>query len=68
MTSAFSPLLASGIMSVVLAVYARRAEQRRLRRRKLDAVGIVPWETVFVLSLIGAFVLLSFAFKAWVAS
>ena len=68
MTGTFSPLIAGGIMSVILAVYAKRAEKRRLRRRNLDSVGLVPWDSVFVLSLLGAFVLLSLALKAWFAS
>ena len=60
--------MAGGVLSLILAVYARLADRRQLRRRKLDAVGFMPWETIFVLALLTTVLLFSFALKAWMSN
>jgi len=50
-----------------LAVVAALAERRRLRRRRIDAVGFMPWTAVFFLSFFPGVTLLALAVKGWLA-
>jgi len=58
--------LASGALLLV-ALVAMFGERRRLRRTSIDAVGWVPWTTVFFLSFFPGTILLALAVKGWLA-
>jgi len=58
-------MVITGVASLLFVAAAGWAERRRLRRRNLEAVGIVPWS---LLSIIAAFVglfALAMAVKGW---
>lgn len=50
------PAAELGIAALVIATVALWAERRRMRRSDPDAVGYVPWGTVFVLALFGVLI------------
>ena len=50
------PAAKLGIAALVIATVAWWAERRRMRRSDPDAVGYVPWGTVFVLALFGVLI------------
>ena len=50
-----------------LAVFSALAERRRLRRRHIDAVGFMPWTTVFFLAFFPGVILLALAGKGLLA-
>ena len=58
--------LAAGVLLLV-AAYAGFAERRRVRRKAIDAVGWVPWLTVFFLAFFPGVILLALAVKGWLA-
>ena len=58
--------LAGGTL-LLIALWAAVAERRRLRRRRIDAVGFMPWTTVSFLSFFPGVVLLALAVKGWLA-
>jgi hypothetical protein len=58
--------LAGGALLLV-AVVAFTGERRRMRRRHIDAVGWMPWTTLFFLSFFCGVVLLALAIKGWIA-
>lgn len=61
------PLLSAGLAAGMIAAVAWWGDRRRLRRRDPDAVGFMPWTTVFFFALLLACVLLGLAGRAWVA-
>lgn len=61
-------LLWPGLAALGLAITAWLGDRRRHRRANPDAVGFVPWTTVFVLALLVALVLLGLAGKIWIVS
>ena len=58
--------LAGGAL-LLLAVWSAMAERRRLRRKRIDAVGFMPWTAVFFLSVFPGVTLLALAVKGWLA-
>lgn len=66
--SDFELLLAMGLLLAGAALIAWFGDYRRMRRRNLDAVGFMPWTTIFLLSLLGACVLLGLASRMWFAA
>jgi len=56
-------LAAAGLLA--LSVLAACGERRRKRRRSIDAVGLMPWRDVGVLSLFAGLVLLAMAVMGW---
>jgi len=58
--------LAGGAL-LAIAVVSALAERRRLRRRHIDAVGFMPWTTVFFLAFFPGVILLALAGKGWLA-
>ena len=58
------PLL-GGLVAVALAAVARLADRRRMRRSDPDAVGFMPWTTVFFWAFLCACLLLTVAVLDW---
>lgn len=61
------PSLAGGLAAAMLALAAWLGDHRRARRKNPDAVGFMPWTTVFLLALLAACVLLGLAGREWLA-
>lgn len=61
------PALAGGLAAAALALTAWLGDYRRARRRDPDAVGVMPWTVLFMLSLLAACVLLGLAGREWLA-
>jgi hypothetical protein len=53
---------------LLLAVVALLGEWRRARRKHVDAVGWMPWTTVFVFAFFAGIGLLVVAVKGWIAA
>lgn len=60
-------LAASGLLVALIAAYAHWADRRRFRRTRLDAVGFMPWTTIFIMAMFAAVLLFGFAVRAWFA-
>lgn len=56
-----------GIALLLLAVFSLIADKRRGKRKKIDAVGFMPWTFVFLGSAISGAGLLMVAFKGLLA-
>jgi len=56
--------LAGGLL-LLLAALAWLGERRRLRRKRIDAVGWVPWTSLFVLTFFAGTILLAVAASGW---
>jgi len=56
-------LVAGGLLLVALV--AAVAERRRSKRKSIDAVGWVPWLTVFFLAFFPGVILMVLAVKGW---
>ena len=56
-------LWGAGLLLVALAAYL--GERRRMRRKAIDAVGYVPWTTVFFIAFFCGTVLLAIAAMGW---
>lgn len=50
---------------LLLALIAWLGERRRSRRKHVDAVGCMPWTTLFVLAFFCGVVLLAIAASGW---
>jgi len=59
--------LVPGSAAAAIALVAWIADRRRLRRNNLDAVGFMPWTTVFFCALFAACILLGLGARAWIA-
>jgi hypothetical protein len=60
--------LYAGLAAAALAVVAWFADRRRMRRSDPDAVGFMPWTTVFFWAFLAAVLLLALAGKVWLAN
>lgn len=58
-------LATSGLLAAALAVVAWLGDWRRMHRRDPDAVGFMPWTTVFLCALVVACVLLGLTARVW---
>lgn len=56
--------LAGGALLLV-ALAAAVAERRRQRRKRVDAVGCMPWTTVFFLCFFPGAIMVWMALKGW---
>lgn len=54
-----------GIVAASLAITANLAERLRMKRARLDRVGLVPWTPIFLLSFLAAVIFLGFAVRGW---
>lgn len=60
----FDVLLAAAT-AVAIAVIAWLADRRRMRRTDPDAVGFMPWTTLYFWAAFVAVILLAVGAKAW---
>jgi hypothetical protein len=58
----------AGSLLLGLAVASVLAERRRLRRKRIDAVGCMPWTAVFFLAFFPGVTLLALGVMGWLAS
>jgi uncharacterized membrane protein YidH (DUF202 family) len=58
-------LIAMGGTALALAVLARWADQRRMRRSDPDAVGFMPWTTIYFVALLVACVTLGLSARGF---
>ena len=56
--------LAGGVL-LLIAVAAMAGERRRMRRKHIDAVGLVPWTGLFFVSFFCGAVLMAIAVTGW---
>jgi len=54
-----------GALLMAVALIAALAERRRGRRRRIEAVGWVPWTAIFVTASFGAVALFMVALVGW---
>lgn len=59
------PLLVATLLATCLAALAWWGDRRRMRRRDLDKVGLMPWEALFFWALLAAVLLGAAAVQAW---
>ena len=52
-------------LPLAIALAAWIGDRRRMRRSNPDAVGFMPWTSVFFWAVLAALVLLALAGKAW---
>lgn len=57
-----------GAAMLAVALIAFFGDRRRMKRRKIDAVGWMPWRDVAALSLFAGFVLLAVAVTGWLGA
>ena len=50
---------------LLLSLTAFIGDRRRMRRKRIDAVGWMPWRDIAALSLFAGFVLLAVAATGW---
>ena len=55
----------AGAALLIVALAAVVAERRRTRRAEIDAVGFMPWTTIFFLAFFCGVLLVSLAVKGW---
>jgi hypothetical protein len=58
----------AGCLLLALAVTSVVAERRRLRRKRIDAVGCMPWTAVFFLAFFPGVTLLALGVMGWLAA
>lgn len=56
-----------GLLAAALALLARWADVRRLRRKNPDAVGFIPWTAIYFIALLVACIELGMAARTWFA-
>lgn len=55
-------------LAALLALFAWAGDRRRMRRRDLDRVGVMPWTTLFFWSLFVAVLFGAAAAQGWLAA
>ena len=60
-------LIASGVAALLLAGLAWWGDRRRMRRSRPDAVGFMPWTSVFFWAVLAACIFFGLAVKDWLA-
>ena len=60
-------MVVAGLAALALAGVAWLGDRRRMRRVELDAVGFMPWTSVFFWALLLAAILLGIAGRMWLA-
>ena len=58
--------LAGGAL-LLLAAWSAVAERRRLRRKRIDSVGFMPWTAVFFVAFFPGVTLLALGVMGWLA-
>jgi hypothetical protein len=58
-------LAAAGALALLVALTAWLGDRRRMRRSDPDAVGFMPWTSVFFWAVLVALVLLGLAIQQW---
>jgi hypothetical protein len=58
-------LAIAGAALLLLSVLALLADRRQLKRKRIDAVGCLPWTAVFLIAAICGVSLLALAVKGW---
>lgn len=59
------PLVVAGALALLVALAAWLGDRRRMRRSDPDAVGFMPWTTVFFWAVLAALVVLGAAVQQW---
>ena len=57
----------AGAALLLVAFGSVVAERRRLRRKRIDAVGFVPWTAVFFVAFFPGMTLLALGVMGWLA-
>lgn len=57
-----------GAALLLVALIAFLGDWRRMRRKRIDAVGWMPWRDVAALSLFAGFVLMTVAVTGWLGA
>ncbi len=68
MDSEAFPYAIGGFIALVVVLVAWLGDRRRMRRSHPDAVGFMPWPTVFFWALFAAVLLLGLAARLWLGS
>lgn len=58
-------LAVAGLACALVAGWSIWAEIRRYRRKRMDAVGFMPWTAIHLVALLGACVFLGLAAHDW---
>jgi hypothetical protein len=57
----------TGVGLLLIAAWATVAERRRVKRARIDAVGWVPWNAVFLLAFFGGVLFVGLGVRGWLA-
>lgn len=61
-------VLGMGGVALAVALIAWLGDRRRMRRSDPDAVGFMPWTSVFFWAMFAAVLLMGLAAREWIAS
>jgi hypothetical protein len=60
-------LAIAGAALLLISILALVADRRQLKRKRIDAVGCMPWTALFLIAAICGVSLLTLAVKGWAA-